>query len=214
MPAKVFVFDQIKKLMGWCPNAKTHRAVQQADLENFGSDIPGRAKGEKRNSKDPRWLQKESTQILLFSISLTLVYLLIYNQIGLDLIALLIGLLTSLFHFTLYWNQRIQRYDAIAKKPIVRYVSKIKSLRGLLTIISLLLRISVLLLLSLVLLPHILEFDFKSAMHIFLSGLWFLMWGFYFQLIYWEKKNHMKIYIKRENSFEKMYAIGEKRGEL
>ncbi len=140
--------------------------------------------------------------------------LLIYNQIGLNLIALLVGVLTSLFHFALYWNRRIQRYDAIAKKPVVRYVSKIKSLRGLLTIIILLLRISVVLLLSLIFLPRIFEFDFKSAISIFISGLWFLMWGFYFQLIYWEKKNHMKIYIKRENSFEKMYAVGEKEGKL
>jgi hypothetical protein len=47
-----------------------------------------------------------------------------------------------------------------------------------------------------------------------LSVIWFFMWGFYFQLIYWEKKNHMKIYIKYENSLEKIYAIGKKEGEL
>lgn len=204
--------ESIKKLMGWCPNAKTHRAIQQADLEYFGSDILDKPEGNNRDLKDPRWLQRESNQILLFSISLTFVYLLIYNQIGLDLIALLVGLLTSLFHFALYWNQRIQRYDTIAKKPVVRYISKIKSLRGLLTIISLLLRIIVLLLLSLVLLPHILEFDLKSAMHIFISGLWFLMWGFYFQLIYWEKKNHMKMYMKIEKRQQKLYVLGEKEG--
>ncbi|PAV12197.1 hypothetical protein ASJ81_07635 [Methanosarcina spelaei] len=213
MSNKTFVFDQIKKLMGWCPNAKAHEARQHVHLENFGSDIPDRARGENGNLKDSGWFRKESNQILLFSISLTFVYLLIYNQIGLNLIALLVGLLTSLFHFALYWNQRIQRYEAIAKKPIVRYVSEIKSLRGLLTIISLVLRISVLLFLSFVLLPRILEFDFKSAISIFISGLWFLMWGFYFQLIYWEKKNHMRIYIKSGNGFQKSYAIREKEGE-
>jgi len=63
----------IKKFMGWCPNAKAHGAIQQADPENFDSDIPNRARGENRDLKDPRWLQKESNQILLFSISLTFV---------------------------------------------------------------------------------------------------------------------------------------------
>jgi hypothetical protein len=40
------------------------------------------------------------------------------------------------------------------------------------------------------------------------------MWGFYFQLIYWEKKHHVKIYIKSEKGFQKMYALGEKEGKL
>jgi len=40
------------------------------------------------------------------------------------------------------------------------------------------------------------------------------MWGNYLQLIYWEMKNHLKIYIKSEKGFQKMYALREKVGEL
>lgn len=39
------------------------------------------------------------------------------------------------------------------------------------------------------------------------------MWGTSLQLIYWEKKNHMKICIENENGFQKTYAVGEKEGE-
>jgi hypothetical protein len=45
-------------------------------------------------------------------------------------------------------------------------------------------------------------------------GTLILIWGFYFQLIYWERKNHMKIYIKRENAQQKLYVLEEKGGEL
>lgn len=52
-------------------------------------------------------------------------------------------------------------------------------------------------------------------MYSFIAGAWILMWGgSYLQLIYWEKENHMKIYIKSEKGFQKMYALGEKEREL
>ena len=33
MPAKIFVFERIKKLMGWCPNAKAHETRQMLTLK-------------------------------------------------------------------------------------------------------------------------------------------------------------------------------------
>lgn len=207
MPAKIFVFERIKKLMGWCPNAKAHETRKLVNLKNFDSDVPDRAKDDNRDLKTPGWLRRISNQILLFAIFLTFAHLLIYNQIGLNLdliINLLIGSIPALSYFVFYWNERIQRFNDIAKKPVVRYISKVSYLWILIIIILLIL---------LMVLSYLIRQSWHSALF-GLSIILFLTWGFYFQLIYWEKKNRMKIYIKYENSFEKTYAIGEKEGEM
>jgi hypothetical protein len=52
-------------------------------------------------------------------------------------------------------------------------------------------------------------------MYSFVAGLWILtMWGTSLQLIYWEKKNHMKICTENKNGFQKTYAVGDKEGKL
>ena len=194
----------IKKLMGWCPYTKTYEAEakRHVSLENFDSDIPDIARGEKGDLKNPGWLQRESNQILLFAIFLTFVHFPIYNHMG--LLPSLFATLPPLFYFVFYWNERIQRFNDIAKKPIVRYVSKVSYLWVLIILIFIAL---------LMLLTYMIRQSWHSALF-GLSILLFFMWGFYIQLIYWERRNHMKIYVKHENSFEKIYAIGEKEGEL
>jgi hypothetical protein len=191
----------IRKLMGWCPNAKSHGAIQQTDPENLNFDIPDRARGDNSHLKNPGWLQRESNQILLFAIFLTFVHFFIYNRIG--LLPSLFALLPPLFYFVFHWNERIQRFNDIAEKPIVRYVSKTSYLWILIIVLFVFL---------LMLLSYMIRQSWHSALF-GLSIVWLLMWGFYFQLIYWEKKNHMRIYIKSGNGFQKAYAIREKEGE-
>ena len=89
--------EYIKKLMGWCPNAKAHEARQHVNLENFDSDIPDRARGENGDLKNLGRLRKTSTRILLIDIFFTFVYFLVLNQIGINLIFLLAGSFSSLF---------------------------------------------------------------------------------------------------------------------
>jgi hypothetical protein len=48
----------------------------------------------------------------------------------------------------------------------------------------------------------------------FILGTCLTAFLYYLTDVYWEKKNHMKIYIIFENSLEKIYAIGEKEGKL
>ena len=191
----------IKKLMGWCPNAKAHEARQQTNFEIFDSNIPDRARGENGDLKNPGWLQRESNQILLSAIFLTFVHLLIYNHMG--LLPSLFATLPPLFYFVFHWNERIQRFNGIAEKPIVRYVSKTSYLWVFIIVLFVFL---------LMLLSYMIRQSWHSALF-GLSIVWLLMWGFYFQLIYWEKENHMRIYIKSGNGFQKAYAIEEKEGE-
>jgi len=53
------ILKYIKKLMGWCPYAKTYEAEarRHANLENFDSNIPDRARGENGDLKNSGWLQ-------------------------------------------------------------------------------------------------------------------------------------------------------------
>lgn len=192
----------IRKLMGWCPNAKSHGAIQQNDPENFDFNIPDRARGDNSRLKNPGWLQRESNQILLFAIFLTFVHFLIYNHMG--LLPSFFAPLPPLFYFVFHWNERIQRFNDIEKKPIVRYVSKLSYFWVFLIIIVFIA--------PMMLLTYMIIQSWNLAL-LELSILCFFMWGFYFQLIYWEKKTHMRIYIKSENGFQKAYAIGEKEGE-
>jgi hypothetical protein len=192
----------IRKLMGWCPNAKALEARQQTNFEIFDSNIPDRARGENGDLKNPGWLQRESNQILLSAIFLTFVHLLIYNHMG--LLPSLFTTLPPLFYFVFHWNERIQRFNDITKKPIVRYVSKVSYLWVLMIIVFIAL---------LMLLTYMIRQSWHSALF-GLSILLFFTWGGYIQLIYWEKKNHMKIYIKTEKGFQKLYVLGEKEGEL
>ncbi len=201
MSNKTFVFDQIKKLMGWCLNARASEARRNIDLENFDSNVPDRARGDNSCLKNPGWLQRESNQILLFAIFLTFVHFLIYNHMG--LLPSLFAPLPPLFYFVFHWNERIQRFNDIAKKSIVRYVSKLSYLWVFLIIIVFI--APMILLTYMIIHWNLALFE--------LSILCFFMWGFYFQLIYWEKKNHMRIYIKSGSGFQETYAIGEKEGE-
>ncbi len=199
----------IKKLMGWCPNAKAHEARRHVSFENSDSNVPDRARGDNNCLKNPGWLWKKSNQILLFDIFLTFVYLLMVNLIGLNLFYLLAGFFVALSQLVLQWKKQIQRYDEIARKAIIRYASKEKYLPGLLFII-----LVILFTFFFTVLSHMFNFGCPSVSTFYLSILWFFMWGFYFQLIYWEMKNHMKICIIFENSLEKIYAIGEKEEEF
>jgi hypothetical protein len=206
---------------GLC-NAKAHEVIRHANLEDFDTDVPDNARGDNRDLKNPGWLQGVSTQTLLFGIFLTCLNLLIYSQEGLEsdhlLTEFLTGLFMVLFELVFRWNKQMQRYDTIAKKSIVYPVPRIKSLRDLLAIIEVLFKISLFFLFSLVLVPYMFNLSTPP-----ISGMFVILlcptWGYYFRLVYWEKKNHMKFYTKYENSFEKKYAfvktyaIKEKEGE-
>ncbi len=54
----------------------------------------------------------------------------------------------------------------------------------------------------------------NMAVMAFIFGLCVTAFLYYLTEVYWEKKNHMKIYIIFENSLVKTYAIGEKEGKL
>ncbi|AKB52817.1 hypothetical protein MSBRW_3564 [Methanosarcina barkeri str. Wiesmoor] len=206
MSAKVFVFDQIKKLMGWCPNAKPLETGSRSSPVNF--EAYARSRGEKARS--PLALNRFSrldVRLLLPTLFLTPLYTVMLLVKGVNFEFLFLGILFSLMINLLFWKNQIREYDAAAKKPTVRYISKI---------VLFFVFFSLILFLSfppIVFLSYTPSSISSQSMYSFIAATWILtMWGTCLQLFYWEKKNHMIIHIKNENRFQKTYTIGEKEG--
>ncbi len=204
MSAKVFVFDQIKKLMGWCPNARISETRQHINFESFESSIPDKAKGDDGDQRNPGWLRKASTRILLFGIFYTSVCFLVLNQTSINPIFLLAGFFTALVDVAFYWKIQMERYDALIKRSVIEHSDKKKSI--ILTIPYAL--YFVIFFLSIIVgHEHI-----PQVMVSFGAGLLVGIWLSYFQIIYWEKINHVTIYFdKSYGTWKKSYVILERK---
>jgi hypothetical protein len=206
--------ENIKKLMGWCPNAKTLETgsrISPANFEAYDQSEGEKARNPRVLSRFSRFFSRFDARILLPTLFLTFYYINLLSQKGLNTDAFLLGLSLSLLIYLLSWKKQMNKYDTLAKKPAI--VSSFKK-----TLLWVFVVLILGLILLMVFLPYILSHTALSlnvqSMFSFLAGAWILMWGTYLQLIYWEKKNHLKIYIKSEKGFQKMYVLGEKEGKL
>ncbi len=201
--------ENIKKLMGWCPNTKiteTGSRIRPANFEIYGQSSGKNARNPNVTGQFSRFSSRLDVRLLLPTLFLTPFYIGLLFRKGVDSEAFFLGILLPLLIYSLCWKKQMQWYDALAKKPIVRYVSKILLFWVSLALIwSLIFPIRVFLSYT----PSSIN---SQSLYSFIAGLYiFIMWGTSLQLVYWEKKNHMKIYIKNENGFEKTYTVGEKR---
>jgi hypothetical protein len=202
MPAKNVAFEQIKKFMGWCPNARVSETRQHISFENLESSVPERAGGENGDLKNPGWFRKLSNRILLIETFFTLAYILIINQLGINPIFLLIGFLIALLVIIFDWKAQMQRYNALVKQPVVDRSDK--------KILHFILYASVYITLY--------YFNIKGwesalqAMVSFIGGSLPITWREYFQLLYWEKKNHKIVFFdKSYGIWKKSYLLREKK---
>lgn len=205
MSNKTFVFDQIKKLMGWCPNSKALETGSRISSANFRAN--DQSEGEKARSLNvPSQHSRLDTQLLLLPIFFIPVYINLFQK-GINAEFFLLGLLFSLPIYLLGWKKQMHQYDAVKRNPVVS-----PSFRKTFACVLLFLFLGFTLLMAF--LPYILSHAVyllnDQALDSFVSGTLVLMWSFYFQLIYWERKNHMKMYMKREKGQQKLYVLGEK----
>lgn len=195
--------EYIKKLMGWCPNARASEARKHIHLENFDSDIPDRAKGENGNLKNPGWFRKASNRTLLIYTFFTFVYFLVLNQIGINLIFLFAGSFSSLILSIFFWKTQMQKYDDLVKHPVTEYSTKKKIITFAITFV-------VYLVISYLDATGS-EFAVQAAIS-FIGGFLVSMWLEYLQILYWEKKNHKMIYFdKSYGVWKKSYIIRERK---
>ncbi len=194
--------ENIKKLMGWCPNVRAHESRHQISLESFDSDIPDKAGGENGDLKNPGWLRKASTRTLLVYTFFTIIYLLIFYQTSIKLTFLLAGSFISLFLSIFFWKTQMQRYDDLIKQPVTEYSNKRK-------IVTFAIMLVVYFVLS------YLETNggelAVQAMISFIGGFLVSMWLEYLQILYWERKNHKVIYIDKGYGWKKSYIILERK---
>lgn len=194
--------------MGWCPNAKASETGSCTNHGNFG--IYDRSGEEDRSPKFPSqfsiFFSRLDVRLLLPALFLTPFYLILLFLKGVNTEAFLSGILLFLLIYSLCWKKLMQQYDAISKKPIFSSFSKIVLLFVSLSLIwFLIFPIKVFLSYT----PSSINFQ---SLFSFTAGIWILtMWGISLQLIYWERKNRMKICIKNENGFQKIYTVWEKK---
>ena len=201
--------EDIKKLMGWCPNAKASQTGSRISSANFEAN--NRSGGEKARSPTvPSQHSRLDTQLLLLPFFFTPVYINLFQK-GINTEAFLLGLLLSLPIYLLGWKKQMHQYDAVKRNPVVS-----PSFRKTFfcVFISLFLGFTLLMAFLPYISSHAAYLLNIQTLYSFTSGTLVLMWSFYFQLIYWERKNHMKMYMKREKGKQKLYVPGENEGEL
>ncbi|AAM07834.1 TPA: DUF1673 domain-containing protein [Methanosarcina acetivorans] len=208
MPAKNVAFENIKKLIGWCPNARSHETQHSLHPEYFDANIPTRG-GDTGNSENLSWFRKSSSKILLVDSFLTLTYLLVMTQLGVNIVTLLAGFFLSLTFFIFSWKKQMQRYDTLAQKLVLDDSNKKILYKRLFRIITLIFYAT----LFYWIFAGDLERNFlmKGTLSFFAGGLAF-MWLGYLQILYWEKKNHKTIYFdKGYGKWKNSYIIRERK---
>jgi len=201
--------EHIKRLMGWCPNVKTLETgsqISSASFELYDQSGGEKARNPGTSSRFSGLFSRFDIRILLPTLFLTPIYLNLLFRKGINVEAFFLGFSFSLLIYLLGWKKQMYYYDSLAKKPVVGSSSKKVLLWVFLTLI-------LFLILPIVFLSQIPSFLNARSLYSLVAGAWMFMWGSYLQLIYWEMKNNMKIYVKSEKGFQKMYAIGEKEGE-
>ncbi len=177
----------IKKLMGWCPNAKTFETgprISPANFEAYTQSGGEKASGPEALSRFSRLFSRFDVRILLPTVFFTFYLINLLSQKGINSEAFLLGLSLSLLTYLLGWKKQMNKYDALAKKPAVASSFK-KTFIWVLSVIILGLILFMVLLSHL---SHMLHFLNAQSMYSFIAGALILMWGSYLQLICWERK--------------------------
>lgn len=214
MPAKTAAFEQIKKLMGWCPNARAHETRHPLNSKYFGADIPTRG-GDTENSENLSWFRKVSNRVLLVDSFLTLIYL-VMTRLDVNISALLAGFFISVTLIVFDWKKQMQTYDTLAQKLVLDYSSKkelYSSKKELFQIINLIFYVLFFYWIFYWIFSG--EVERNYSLHVAFSfggGLLIGMWLSYSQLIYWEKKNHKTIYFDKSHGlWKESYIIRERK---
>jgi len=204
VPSKPVVFEQVKKLMGWCPYAKTPESGYMIPSGNFEAN----AREGREKAGIPETLygyRKASRRILHMNASFTLLHPVVLAIIGLNREAFLVGLGISMLIGIFDWNRQMKRYDALEKEPMLDYSGKVKLLKKWHGIPG-----YIFLLLIFYLWAEIKAFALMD-LYSFVAGTLVFLWFSYLQMIYWERKNHKIFYYKSCGTWKTSYLIRERR---
>jgi hypothetical protein len=193
--------EYIKKLMGWCPNTQANRTERNIHLEDNYLNTLDTARGKIGNQNDLGWFQKASIRTLFACNVLTLMYVLLFSQLGINLILFLAGFFIALFFVIFHWKARMQLYAGLVKQPYIDH----SNMEKLYAIIVFVLYLGIFFLYTTGREPSL------QSMFSLFGGFLTYFWLGYIQILYWEKKNHKRIYFdKSYGTWKKSYIILEK----
>lgn len=197
-------FENIKKLMGWCPYAKlsgssgAHEWNLSLNFEASEKPNGGKA-GNLNQSQSSSFFSRLSHRILLITAYITLLYFIQLVGNGMNSQAFFEGFALSLLLGAFFWKKEIHQYDNLKKRSgVASNYGKNGKKKFLLLFVTL---VFITIILTIIL------FRIQNAQTFFsfFAGTLFFMWISYLQIIYWEKKNHMRIYKKNEGGLEVKY---------
>jgi hypothetical protein len=144
------------------------------------------------------FLQKLSTRYILLYILVTLGCCFVISLLGVNLFFLAGGCILSLFFLTFFWKANMKRYDALAKQQVSAYSNRKELFYVIIFLVVVVNFISN-------------SQSAQSAIFSGFGGFTVLMWLSYFQLIYWEKKNHKTIYFRKIYGTQFSYIVLEQK---
>ncbi len=179
----VVLLEDIKRLMGWCPNATTVKYKENMHLDVLQMNAPDIGSGSTHTIN--RWLNIYRNRVLLISVILTLlaiVYFITAGMYDLDmfLLGIIGGLLLTLVMGVGEWR-RLNK--AAAGKFILQRTRKQKAIHFLILI-----SLFVIIIFSVGFLAVKTKTDIQGI-YAFMSGLALSVWIEYFEVLYWEQKN-------------------------
>lgn len=196
--------ENIRKMMGWCPNASTIEVRKSVQFDDLTVNAPD--SGGELTHTTARWWNKWRNRVLLNSFLLTLSAISLFNSGGKDnmnlfLSGLIAGASISIGSGIAEWR----RLNEVAKGKYRRLqVTGRKKVINSLKIVGLIALVTFLIIFLLV----------KTGIRIreyypFLSGLFLFAWTQYLVVVYWERKNK-KMLIVEKTSF---YAVDTSGGK-
>lgn len=175
--------ENIRKMMGWCPNASAIKARSSVDFDNLTVNAPDVGAG---TTYTPlRWWNKYRNLALLVSIGLTLLSIkwFISQEIN-DLDFLLAVLFTGILFGIL---TRLPGFDSLDKIASSKSENTIKlSTKRMLTVY-------ILNILSIIAFSYLWSIYGWERIPGYFIGFLLVSWVWYLQILYWEKKNRKTI---------------------
>jgi hypothetical protein len=169
--------ENIRKMMGWCPNTSTIETRKSVQFDNLTVNAPD--SGSELTRTTAGWWNKYRNKVLVQSAVITL--LVAYNGIS-KIDIFLAGLFIGTLGGVLTWAQGLQSLDRIAGREMPIKTST-----------KHMIAVYILIILGIATVGYLASVYGLRTTLSFISGFAFTSWGGYLQIVYWEKKNRRTI---------------------
>ena len=175
--------ENIRKVMGWCPNASPIEARKSVLFDDIAVNAPD--SGGELTHITAGWWNKQRNRILIVAIMVTSLAINWFVSYGINNMNIfLVGLFTGVTLHILTWAQGLQSLDRMAgsEAPIKTSTKHM-------------IAVYILIILSTVTVGYFASVYGFGTTLAFISGFVFTSGGGYLQIVYWEKKNRKTIVV-------------------